>query len=195
MSQSEPTTNGRARRSRFRVLAVGLAAVALSGVAAGQGEAQAAVCAGANDQPTASRDALARATLCLVNAERGSRGMRPLRLNRQLSVAAQSHSRDMVRRRYFSHTAPGGRGFFERIRRSGYLRSARRWSIGENLGWGSSPKGSPGPIVEAWMQSPPHRRAILTAAFRDAGIGVVSGIPSPLDSGGATYTIDFGVKH
>ena len=44
------------------------------------------------------------------------------------------------------------------------------------------------------MQSPPHRKAILTPAYREAGVGVVRGVPTSRTAGGATYTMDFGFK-
>jgi uncharacterized protein YkwD len=180
------------RRARLRLLAAGLVSAALFGAADG---AVAAACTGANAMPTqANHHAIARATLCLINAERHSRGLRPLRSSGALAVAARTHSRDMVRRRYFAHTAPGGSRVVQRIRRSGYLRSAKRWRLGENLGWGSGGEATPRAMVRAWMNSPPHRVAILTASYRDAGIGLASGLPLAAAGSGATYTVDFGAR-
>jgi hypothetical protein len=42
--------------------------------------------------------------------------------------------------------------------------------------------------------NPAQRRAILTRLFRDAGVGIVRGVPFPHASGGATYTMDFGAS-
>jgi uncharacterized protein YkwD len=183
------------RRSRLRPLAGGLAAAAILAVTVGLDDAPAATCAGAKATPgQASQHTIARATLCLINVERRGRGLHPLRSSRRLAAAARGHSLDMVRRGYFSHTAPEGSGVVQRIRHSGYLHSAKRWRLGENLGWGSRGEGSPRVMVRAWMNSPPHRRAILISSYRDAGIGVVPGIPGPLRAPGATYTVDFGMK-
>jgi uncharacterized protein YkwD len=194
MFQQAPST-AQARRPRLRLLAGGLAAVALFGASAGAGDALATKCPGGSASPTkASRGEMTRATLCLVNAERRGRGLPTLRLNRRLTAAARAHSRDMVRRHYFEHTAPGGLTLVKRIRHTGYLTSTKRWLVGENIGWGAASKGSARAIVKAWMNSPSHRKAILTRSFRDAGIGIVKGVPTPGASGGATYTLDFGVK-
>jgi uncharacterized protein YkwD len=194
MFQQAPST-AQARRPRLRLLAAGLAAVALFGASAGTGDALAAKCPGGSASPTkASRGEMTRATLCLVNAERRGRGLPTLRLNGRLTAAARAHSRDMVRRHYFEHTAPGGQTLVKRIRQSGYLTSAKRWLVGENIGWGAASKGSARAIVKAWMNSPSHRKAILTRSYRDAGIGVVKGVPTPGASGGATFTLDFGVR-
>jgi len=169
--------------------------VALAMLAAAAGEARASACDRASDEPTqANRRATTLATVCLMNAERRRRDLRPLHLSRPLSSAAQRHSRDMVRRRYFSHAAPRGAGPVTRIRRSGYLRSADRWFVGENIAWGSRGASSAGATVRAWMRSPAHRREILHPAYRDVGIGVAPGVPDRGRPGGATYTADFGVR-
>ena len=177
------------------MLVAGLAAVAISGAAAGTGEAAASTCGQANANPNQlSRTTTARVTVCLLNAERHARGLAPLALNRVLSRAATRHSRDMVARHYFSHTEPGGRALVTRIRQAGYL---RRPAAGA---WARTSRGERGArarrraIVRAWMHSPPHRKAILTRSYRDVGLGVVSGIPQPVQGRGATYTADFGVR-
>jgi uncharacterized protein YkwD len=183
------------RRTPLRLVAAGLTAVALLGGSAGSADALAKACADRNALPTkASPAEITRATLCLVNAERRDHGLRPLQMNSRLSAAARRHSRDMVRRQYFEHTAPGGPTLVQRIRRTGYLESADRWLVGENIGWGASSKGTAHAIVDGWMHSPPHRKAILTGSYRDAGVGVIRGVPAQGPSGGATYTLDFGVK-
>ena len=195
MFQNERTPSRLASRSRLRIFAGGLAAVAVLGASVPSGDALAANCPGTSASPAqASQGTITRATLCLVNAEREGRDLRPLRLNRRLSVAARGHSRDMVRRHYFGHIAPDGSTPVERIRDSGYLNAARRWLVGENIGWGEGFKGTAGAIVEAWMHSPSHRKAILTPSFRDAGIGVIRDVPAQLESAGATYTLDLGVR-
>ena len=137
---------------------------------------------------------LIRSTLCLLNRERAERGLPRLRLNERLSEAADKHSRDMVRRGYFSHDSLTGASFVDRIRRTGYLRSARSWSLGENLAWGSGNRGTPEQIMRAWMNSPGHRANILTGRFREVGIGVSEGAPVRVGLAAATYTTDFGFK-
>jgi uncharacterized protein YkwD len=130
----------------------------------------------------ASKRALVRATLCVLNAERARHNLRPLRLNRKLSRAAQRHSRSMARKRFFSHTSPSGASFVDRIRSTGYLSGARSWAVGENIAYGSGSRSTPRSIGNAWMNSPPHRANILS--------GIASG--TPVGQGGGTYTTDFG---
>jgi uncharacterized protein YkwD len=130
------------------------------------------------------------AILCLVNAERTSRGLRALREQPRLRKAARRFARRMARRNVFAHNR---RGLVRRIKRTGYVRGYRRWSIGENIAWGQGSAGDPAAIVQAWMASPPHRRNILTPRFRRIGIGVVAGAPVAASSG-TTYVTDFGVR-
>ena len=137
---------------------------------------------------------LTRAIHCLLNQERTSRGLSRLRLNEKLSNAADRHSRDMVQRNFFSHDSLSGASFLDRIRRSGYFRSARSWSAGENLAWGSGIRGTPEQIMRAWMNSPGHKANILTGRFREVGIGIAEGAPIRVSLPAATYTTDFGFK-
>src|SRR5712691_2380824 len=43
-----------------------------------------------------------------MNRERAARGLGPLRLNRELSLAAEDRVRDMFVKHYFNHVAPDG---------------------------------------------------------------------------------------
>jgi uncharacterized protein YkwD len=133
----------------------------------------------------------AAATLCQVNAVRQAHGLSALLPDRRLARAALAHSRDMVRRRYFAHDSPTGTTLVERVARTGWLRRRPQWFLGENLAWGVGARSTPAAVVQAWMQSPPHRQILLRAAYRHVGIGAVSGTPSD-PTAGATYTADFG---
>ena len=150
-----------------------------------------AACKNAGALPkNATKRALVRATLCVLNARRARHELTPLQLNRKLGTAARRHSRAMVRERFFSHTSPDGTTFVDRIRASGYLSGARSWSVGENIAWGTGSRSAPRSIARSWMNSPGHRANILSRSFRHIGIGIASG--TPVGTGGGTYTTDFG---
>src|SRR4051795_1172489 len=153
-------------------------------------------CVGAS--ATANRTSnhkLVRSTLCLLHVQRRKHGLRRLRLSKRLSKAARKHSRDMVKRDYFSHTSLSGATFVDRIKRTGYLRGAGSWMVGENLAWGSGSRSSAAKTVRAWMHSPGHRHNILTGRFVHIGIGIVPGAPQSVGGmAAATYTTDFGFK-
>src|SRR5215210_6333200 len=151
----------------------------------------AGACSAANaTAASATKRSLVRATLCVLNAERAKHRLRPLRLNRKLAVAARGHSKAMASSHFFSHNSRNGTSFLSRIRRTGYLRGARSWNVGENIAWGSGRLGTPRAIARAWMNSPGHRANILSRSFRAIGIGISAG--TPYGRGGATYTTDFG---
>src|SRR5436309_9577049 len=100
----------------------------LTTVAAGAGPASAATVCASTDGPTAQTSAvtLANAALCLVNQERTSRGLAPLKANRRLGNAARGHAQDMNVKGYFSHDTAGGGSFVDRIRRAGYMPGRRQ---------------------------------------------------------------------
>jgi uncharacterized protein YkwD len=178
---------------RCIAILVALSALVLVAPASAMG---AAPCVSASATPAkVAKPAIVRATLCVLNAERARYRLRPLRLNRRLSKAAGRHARDMARRKYFSHDSLGGRSFVDRIRRAGYLRGARRWSVGENLAWGTHGRSTPLSILRMWMASPGHRANILSPSFREIGIGLA--YRAPVNGGArpaATYATDFGSK-
>src|SRR3954454_20740575 len=161
-------------------------------VASASAASAATVCASA-DGPTArtSAVALANSALCLVNQERTSRGLAPLKTNHRLVTAARAHAGDMVAKRYFSHDTLGGGSFADRIRNTGYVPKHRAPALGEDLAWGSGSLASPRQIVESWMESPGHRANILSRSFREAGLGVAFGDVGA-GANGAAYTLDFG---
>jgi uncharacterized protein YkwD len=132
--------------------------------------------------------------LCLINRVRAHYGLHPLAFNVELRDSAEGHSDSMVAHRYFAHEGPGG-SMDSRVTRTGYLHSARDFTIGENIGGGGGRRyGSPMAVFKDWMHSPPHRANILDPSFRDAGVGVARGYPSGAAHGSATYTVDFGSR-
>jgi uncharacterized protein YkwD len=156
--------------------------------------AQARVSACASVQAVPSKQAIQQArlnTLCLLNRERSARGMRPLRMHKRLSVAAERHSRNMVRGNFFAHG-----NFVARILNAGYVNRRHAWSLGENIAWGTGSLAAPQEIVKAWMKSPGHRANILNRRFRDVGVGIVMGAPTRVNASvvAATYTTDFGLR-
>ena len=65
-------------------------------------------------------------------------------------------------------------------------------TTGENLGWLRDRSDSPQDIVQAWMDSPPHRRVILLRRFRHAGVAAVDGVPVSRRRHGTTYALETG---
>jgi uncharacterized protein YkwD len=158
------------------------------GVAAGD------QCANADMLPDPGNlSAVSDATLCLLNAERSSRGLVALRFDRRLQQAALDHGGDMVANGYFAHEGRNGSRPADRIRAAGYLSRGAAWRIGENLAWGTGDFATPRSIMAAWMNSPGHRDNILLPAYRQIGFGVIAGNPNANDGAGATFVTEFGV--
>jgi uncharacterized protein YkwD len=142
----------------------------------------------------AAEDAIA----CLTNLERNKAGLAPLTANATLRGTARAHSRDMVQRRFFSHTNPEGKGYCDRIRAAGYPAGLCR----ENIAWDSA--ATPNKIMydpqNGWMTHPPgqdghnwHRETILDPQLKELGVGVVAGNHRQGPGGqGATVTQNFG---
>jgi uncharacterized protein YkwD len=153
-------------------------------------------CRHTNQQPKhLSHKAVVRSTLCLLNHARGRHGLGRLHLSKKLAFAARTHSADMARRGYFSHNSLSGASFLDRIKKAGYLRRARMWTVGENIAWGTGVLATPRSIVRAWMHSPGHRANILNRRFREIGVGITYNAPVRVASRqAATYTTDFGMR-
>jgi uncharacterized protein YkwD len=180
-------SNGHARR-------YALAALAALAVLAAPASASAA-CHDKYAHPSeVSNATVKRTTLCLLNKRRKEHGRRALKPNKRLARAARKHARDMVERNYFSHTAPGGISFVDRIMRQDYVNPGQGWTLGENLAWGTYQLATPKSIVRSWMQSPGHRANILNPRFREIGIGVVTGSPEAGTENAATYATSFGAR-
>lgn len=133
----------------------------------------------------------------LINQERKNAGLPNLEWNRALNQIARNYSRDMVRRRFFSHTDPEGRSFSERYRRGGFtcaIRTSRNTTQlgGENIAYNNlysaitrrngrtttswnTEEQIAATVVRQWMSSTGHRRNILTHHYRREGVGIAIG--------------------
>lgn len=139
---------------------------------------------------------LERQTLVAINDVRRQHGLTALRLNAGLTAAAREHSRSMAEHGFFRHTSYDGSAFWQRIEPVYAPVKGRYWAAGENLAW-ASPDASPGQAVEMWLRSPPHRRNLLSPAWRAIGLGAVHALSAPGVFRGLDVTIltaDFGVR-
>jgi len=134
----------------------------------------------------------AHALGCLVDLQRARSGLRPLRTNPALRAAAIAHSQDMAAHDVFGHTGTDGSTMPTRVRRTGYLRDAHAWWLGETLVWGSGGDATPAALFASLMASPPHRAILLAGRFSQFGIGLVHGGPTSDDADAVTVTIDVG---
>lgn len=106
----------------------------------------------------------AEALLWYVNEARRLHGLPPLTYNYELSIAAQVHTEDMAQNLDLMHIGSDGSRPADRQQRYGY----RGAYGGEAVAWGWE---SPVPVVEFWVNSPPHRVLILNPEADEVGVG------------------------
>lgn len=144
-------------------------------------------------QPRIDPIDLAARIHALVNEERTKRKLPALAWNDRLAAIAGTHSRDMAERDYVAHDSPEGRRFTDRYR-AGRFECAIRvgntiYTGAENIAlnhlynsvtvvngkkiyhWNSAGNIAHRAVTN-WMNSPGHRRNILTPHWRNEGIGV-----------------------
>ena len=92
---------------------------------------------------TITAKAFEEAVTCLVNRVRASTHSGRVQGDGRLRRAAGHHTPAMVSDTFFSHRDKEGRSPVDRIRATGYTNGARRWAVGENIGWGSGDEAAP----------------------------------------------------
>ena len=145
---------------------------------------------------TSEARSLQAQVLLAINNLRRDKGLSELRLNSALSRAALGHSLSMAKHGFFSHSGWNGSPFWQRIKPNYRPQAASNWSIGENMLW-ASPELSADQAIEMWLASPPHRKNLLTPAWREVGLGAVRALAAPGVYEGLDVTIltaDFGVR-
>ena len=102
--------------------------------------------------------------IVLCNELRQSMGLPALTHNWEAARVARYKTEDMKENGYFGHDSPVYGSFFEMLKNFHIPYS----SAGENIATGFK---CPQAVVEAWMDSPNHRKNILNGNFTQAGVG------------------------
>jgi uncharacterized protein YkwD len=183
---------------RAKALIAGLsAAIVLAALPAAPGTAVAGTtCADATAFPRSTSHArLSESIRCLLNERRRSAGLKPVDRQLKLLRAAGRHGRDMIRHRFVSHLGSNGSTPLSRVRRTGFLRGASFFVVGEDLAWGEKTAAIPVNVVTALMNSAVHRHNILDKRFNRAGVAVLRGDPTlrGYPRNALTYVVVFGV--
>ena len=143
-----------------------------------------------------ARPLLERSVMAKVNGVRRQHGLLPLRFSAGLAGAARHHSREMAEAGYFRHNAADGEAFSRRIARFYPIGNYQYWYVGENMLWSSGELDATA-ALELWLGSPGHRAIMLSARWREVGVGAVYARTAPGVYGGLDVTIvtaDFGVR-
>jgi uncharacterized protein YkwD len=106
--------------------------------------------------------------LPLVNLERRKAGLAAVALSDRASAAAQAFACEIAARRDISHTGNDGSNVADRLARVGIAVSF----VAENSADGYT---TPEQAIAAWMESPGHRRNILSAEVTMMGVGQAAG--------------------
>ncbi len=105
----------------------------------------------------------------LVNEARRKNGLEPLKVDTKVTELARMKSKDMIDNNYFSHNSPTYGSPFEMLKNYGV--SYR--SAGENIAGNQTVERA----HVSLMNSPGHRRNILSADYTHIGIGIKDGGP------------------
>ncbi|MEU7811621.1 CAP domain-containing protein [Pseudonocardia sp. NPDC049154] len=101
-----------------------------------------------------------RLALKLVNEERAKAGCAPLQKVDKLQTAASRHSAEQANRDRMGHDGNNGSTIDDRLKGLGYS------SWWENVAQAPDAQA----VVNAWMNSPTHRSAILNCAYKETGL-------------------------
>ena len=148
-----------------------------------------------NQKPVIDKAELERQVHQLTNQYRTQNGISSLSWDDKLANVARTHSQDMASRNYFSHETPEGTNPTSRGTTQGYkcekiIGNIMYIGIAENIfqnnlayrvwytddiptsfEWNSQDEIVQ-TTVDGWMDSPGHRKNILTKTFEREGIGV-----------------------
>ncbi|MCD5324825.1 MULTISPECIES: SafA/ExsA family spore coat assembly protein [Pontibacillus] len=104
----------------------------------------------------------------LTNKERAKQGLPALKSDWQLSRVARYKSRDMRDQGYFAHNSPTYGSPFEMMKsfNISYRKAAENIAAGQR---------TPQEVVQAWMDSPGHRKNILDKDLTYIGVGYAEG--------------------
>nr|XP_018916126.1 PREDICTED: uncharacterized protein LOC109043392 [Bemisia tabaci]XP_018916127.1 PREDICTED: uncharacterized protein LOC109043392 [Bemisia tabaci]XP_018916129.1 PREDICTED: uncharacterized protein LOC109043392 [Bemisia tabaci] len=104
----------------------------------------------------------------LVNIERRKAGLAPLKENRTVSKLATMKSADMRDLDYVEHESPTYGGVSKMMTTYGV-----NWQgAGENIAAGQD---TPEEVMDGWMNSPGHRKNIMSPLFTEIGVGYEEG--------------------
>jgi hypothetical protein len=104
----------------------------------------------------------------LTNDERVSNSAVPLQRNTTLDQAAKLKAEHMAKNEYFSHFSPDGVSPWHWFNEAGYVYA----HAGENLAIHFTDSSE---VVDAWMDSPTHRKNIVNGLYTEIGVGTAKG--------------------
>ncbi|MBN9276133.1 MAG: CAP domain-containing protein [Hyphomicrobium sp.] len=108
--------------------------------------------------PEAARDA--------INNYRRSKGLKPLKLDAELTTAARAHAQDLAKWDRISHYGSDGSNPWDRVKRAGYNAKL----AAENVGTGQATFDE---VLKGWQNSPGHNKNLLQPEAQHIGLALV----------------------
>ena len=108
--------------------------------------------------PEAARDA--------INNYRRTKGLKPLKLDAELTTAARAHAQDLAKWDRISHYGSDGSNPWDRVKRAGYNAKL----AAENVGTGQA---SFNEVLKGWQDSPGHNKNLLQPEAQHIGLALV----------------------
>ncbi len=102
----------------------------------------------------------------IINQYRKDKGLKPLKLDAELTEAAKAHSRDLAKWDRISHYGSDGSNPWDRVKRAGF--KARL--AAENVGTGQVDFSE---VMRGWKESPGHNKNLLLGDATHMGIALV----------------------
>lgn len=122
-----------------------------------------------------------------INRYRVSKGKKPLAASNTFRMAARAHAADMALHNFVGHRSSHGEEFSSRM--SALLGGGMMMTmphLAENAARDSKAEGEGGEraqrLVQQWIDSPPHRKAMINGSFKHVSTGVV-------ERGGKAYAV------
>lgn len=116
-----------------------------------------------------------------VNSARIEKGLKPLKLNKELNEVAIIKAKDMAKEEKLSHDSKKYGMTFNLIKKEGIKYSAAAENIAR---WHDTPEF----VAERWLQSKGHRGNILNPEYDETGIGLAQ------DKDGKNYWVQLFIK-
>ena len=117
----------------------------------------------------------------LVNQERKQRGLKLYQDNTKVAKVAQIKAEDMRDNNYFSHQSPTYGSPFEMLKQF----NVKYTAAGENIAKGQRTAEE---VMNSWMNSPGHRKNILSKKYTQIGIGLAK------NDRGANYWVQMFIR-
>lgn len=113
--------------------------------------------------------AVERVAFEMLNKKRADNGLAPLVWSDDLESVARQHSQNMAEFQFFSHRGLDNKLVSDRADKAG----VGRWrAIGENIAFNRGYDDPVAKAVELWLDSPSHRRNLLSNTWKESAVGV-----------------------